>query len=73
MGFLSDCKKAKEDAEKEFERKHHFLSMIANKQSNIDKYDLSDEEMDAVKYEGYEPEDFEDDELEEDDYYYDEK
>ena len=75
MGFFSEYKKAQKD----FKKKHPVLTSLSenNKKKDINKrmnlLDLTDEEKDAVINEGYEPEDFEDDELEEDDYYYDEK
>jgi hypothetical protein len=89
MGFFSEYQKAKKEAELKFQKKHPILAALSkndnnNKKQNdnkkkpnlkkrMDLYDLSEEERRAVLEEGYEPEDFEDDELEEDDYYYDEK
>ena len=84
MGFFSDYNKAKEEAEREFERKHPIIAMLSksnnnqkpkkksDKEKRMKLFDLSDEEKDAVLNEDYEPEDFEDDEIEEDDYYFDE-
>jgi len=90
MGFFSDYKKAKKEAELNFKKNHPFLASLAQenngsnkntkkvqRKSNLNReielYDLTEEEQDAILEDGYEPEDFEDDELEEDDYYYDEK
>ena len=88
MGFFSDYQKAKKQAEEEFKRKHPILSMLAdngnnsknnrvNKKNNLEKrmniLGLDDEERKIVRDEGYDPEDFEYEDLEDDDYYFDEK
>jgi len=79
MGFLSDYNKGKKEAEEKFKKNHPFLYFLAsdNKSNSLkkrmDNYDLTEEERRAVIEDGYEPEDFEDEELEEDDYYFDEK
>ena len=83
MGIFFETPEEKKKREAEFAKKHPILAMLSapskkdNKKNNdinkrMDDLDLFDEERRAVIEEGYEPEDFEDDERDPDDYYNDE-
>jgi hypothetical protein len=83
MGILFETPEEKKKREEEFARKHPILAILSapskkdnKKKSDIEKrmdtLDLFEDERRAVREEGYEPEDFEDDERDPDDYYNDE-